>query len=127
MLGGTAGTFSLPGKSITPRGSRAVRPSTVARFNSVSVIASGSTKLLFSSVIKVCKSAGPNELTTSSVVGDADGELAGAADDFEAVCGAVPGGVCGGNFGIGDCAARVAVKIERANAASKSRDITISR
>jgi hypothetical protein len=73
-----------------------------------------------------CRSAGPNELTTSSVVGDADGELAGAAGGFETVCGAVPGEVCAGNFGVGDCAERVAVKIERANAASQSRDITIS-
>ena len=73
-----------------------------------------------------CRSAGPNELTTSSVVGDADGELAGATDDFETIWDAVPGEFCAGNFGVGDCAARVAVKIERANAASKSRDITIS-
>jgi hypothetical protein len=56
-----------------------MRPSTVARFNSVSVIASGSVKLAFNSVTTACRSAGPNELTRSSVVGLDEGE--GEGDD----------------------------------------------
>ena len=67
--GASAGAFSLAGKSITPRGSRTMRPSTVARFNSVSVVASGFVKLLFNSVMTAWRSAGPNELTRSSVSG----------------------------------------------------------
>jgi hypothetical protein len=114
----------LAGKSITPRGSRTSRPSTVARFNSVSVIASGSVKLLFSSVITDCRSAGPNELIKASVVGVADGETAGGAGDFDGACGVLPPGG-GGAVGAGDCAARFAASMEIATEQSSNRDITM--
>src|SRR5213594_451376 len=116
-LGAEADGFSLPRKSITPRGSRASRPSTVARFNSVSAIASGSVKLLFSSVMTACRSAGPNELTKSSVIGVADGEAAGSAGDFDSACGNLPDGDRAGEVGAGDCAPRFTAKIEMANVA----------
>src|SRR5580765_4881068 len=106
-FGAAVDGFSLPGKSITPRGSRTSRPWTVARLNSVSVIASGSVKLLFSSVITACSSPGPNELTKSCVVGVADGDAAGSAGDLAGVCGVLPPGG-GGAVGAGDCAARFA-------------------
>src|SRR5215813_14628445 len=90
--------FCLVGKSITPLGSRATRPSTVARFISVSVIASGIVKLVFNSVMTACRSAGANELTISPVVGLAEGEGdADAAGFGEAAVlpGGIPiGGVC---------------------------------
>src|SRR6266513_1259652 len=127
MLGPSAGAFSLPGNSITPRGSRTSRPSTVARFNSVSVIASGSVKLLFSSVMTACRSAGPNELTKSSVVGEADGEVAGSAGDFDCACGILPGGAGGADVGEGDCAPRFTAKMEMTKVACKNRDITVIR
>ncbi len=72
-------------------------PSTVARFNSVSVIASGFVKLVFNSVMTACRSAGPNELTRSSVVGLARGEDAAAGPgEAAALAGgiAVGAGVC---------------------------------
>ena len=76
-----------------------MRPSTVARFNSVSVIASGSVKLAFNRVTTACRSAGPNELTRSSVVGlgEAEGDensdgLAGAGGLLGDIT--VGGGVC---------------------------------
>src|SRR5204863_4809103 len=99
MLGPSAGAFSLAGKSITPRGSRTMRPSTVARFNSVSVIASGSVKFDFNSVTTACRSAWPNELTRSSVVGLDEGEGNGSADGLAEAAGrlggiTVGGGVC---------------------------------
>ena len=78
--------FSLPGKSVIPRGNRTNKPSTVARLNSVSVIASGSVKLAFSNVMNACRSDGPNESTNSSKVGVADGEGVGCGGDFGAVC-----------------------------------------
>src|SRR5438876_2059181 len=104
MLGPSAGAFSLAGKSITPRGSRTNKPSTVARFNSVSVIASGSVKFALSNVIKVCRSAGPNESTNSSTVGVADGEDVGCAGDF--------GPICAADVGAGDWATRFAPRTE---------------
>ena len=89
----------MAGKSITPRGSRIMRPSTVARFNSVSVIASGSVKLVFNSVMTACRSAGPNELTRSSVVGLDEGEGVESVDGLAEAAGllgdiTVGGGVC---------------------------------
>src|SRR6266480_6169811 len=75
-----------------------MRPSTVARFNSVSVIASGFVKLVFNSVMTACRSAGPNELTRSSVVGLAEGEDAAAGFGDAA---ALPGDI---TFGAGVCA-----------------------
>ena len=57
----------------------------VARFNSVSVIASGFVKLLFKSVMTACKSAAPNELITSSVVGVAEGDDDGVGEDLAGV------------------------------------------
>ena len=76
-----------------------MRPSTVARFNSVSVIASGSVKLAFNSVTTACRSAGLNELTRSSVVGLDDGEGDESADGLAEAAGllgdiTVYGGVC---------------------------------
>src|SRR5436190_18433188 len=70
--------LSLLGKSITPRGNRTISPSSVARFNSVSVIAPGFVKLLFKSVMSACKSGRPNESTNSC----ADGIAAGEGDDM---------------------------------------------
>ena len=55
----------------------------VARFNSVSVIASGFVKLFFNSVMTACKSAVPNELINSSVVGVAEGD--GVGEDLAGV------------------------------------------
>jgi hypothetical protein len=76
-----------------------MRPSTVARFNSVSVIASGSVKLAFNSVTTACRSAGPNELTGSSVVGPDKGAGDERADGLAEAAGllgdiTVGGGVC---------------------------------
>jgi hypothetical protein len=76
-----------------------MRPSTVARFNSVSVIASGSVKLAFNSVTTACRSAGPNELTRSSVVGLDEGEGDESEDGLAEAAGllgdiTVGGGVC---------------------------------
>ena len=98
MLGVSGGAFSF-GKRVTPRGSRIIRPSTVARFNSVSVIASGSVKLAFNRLTIACRSAGPNELTRSSVVGLDDGEGDESPDGLAEAAGlpedvAVGGGVC---------------------------------
>lgn len=67
------------------------QPSTVARFNSVSVIASGLVKLLFDSVMTAWRSGGPNELTRSSVVGLPEGEGDASADGL-----AVAAGLLGG-------------------------------
>jgi hypothetical protein len=64
-----------------------MRPSTVARFNSVSEIASGFVKLLFRSEMTACRSAGPNELTRSSVVGLTDGEGDKSADGLSDAAG----------------------------------------
>jgi hypothetical protein len=62
---------------------RVSKPISVARFNSVSVIASGFVKLLFRSAIAVCRSPSPNESMICSVpgVGEADGvtDLTGTA------------------------------------------------
>jgi hypothetical protein len=75
-----------------------MRPSTVARFNSVSVIASGFVKLVFNSVMTACRSAGPNELTRSSVVGLGEGDDAAAGlGDAAALLGGI-------TVGAGDCA-----------------------
>jgi hypothetical protein len=63
-----------------------------------------------------CRSAGPNELTTSSVVGAIDGEASGIPGDFDGLCSAAPDGVC---------AARFAAKMKIANVACKNREITI--
>ena len=68
------------GNSIKPRGCRTSRPSRVARFNSVSLIASGSVKLFFRSVIAACKSGWPSELINSWVVGVPNGEGDGVVD-----------------------------------------------
>ena len=80
-----------------------MRPSTVARFNSVSVVASGFVKLVFNSVMTPCRSAGPNELTRSSVVGLAEGEGDESADGLVEAAGlpggmTVGGGVCASAF-----------------------------
>jgi hypothetical protein len=80
-----------------------MRPSTVDRFNSVSVIASGFVKLVFNSVRTACRSAGPNELTISSVVGLDDGEGDESADGLAEAAGllgdiTVGGGVCASVF-----------------------------
>src|SRR5467141_3357735 len=65
---------------------RTSNPESVARFNSVSVIASGLLKLLFKSAIADWRSLSPNELIICSVlgVGEADGagDLAAAAEPF---------------------------------------------
>jgi hypothetical protein len=52
----------------------------VARFNSVSLIASGFVKLFFKRVMAACRSAWPNELINSWVLGVPDGEGDGVAD-----------------------------------------------
>ena len=64
-----------------------------------------------------CRSAGPNELTRSSVVGVVDGEAPGNAGDFDGTCDDVPDGVCAGNLGIGDCASRFATKTKMVSVA----------
>jgi len=64
-----------------------MRPSTVARFNSVSVIASGSVKLAFNRVTTACRSAWLNELTRSSVVGLDEGEGVESADGLAEAAG----------------------------------------
>ena len=56
---------------------RASNPVSVARFNSVSVIASGFAKLLFKSAIADWRSLSPNEFIICSVLGVADGDGAG--------------------------------------------------
>ena len=65
---------------------RTSNPASVARFNSVSVIASGLVKLLFRSVIADWRSFSPSELIICSVLGvpDADGagDLAAATELF---------------------------------------------
>ena len=92
---------------MTPRGSRTTSPSTVARFNSVSVIASGFVKLVFNNVTIACRSAGLNKLTRSSVVGLAEGEDDDGAEGFAEVVG-LPGGIAAGG---GVCAsALIAMK-----------------
>src|SRR5438046_10278947 len=112
MLGPSAGAFSLAGKSITPRGSRTMRPSTVARFNSVSVIASGSVKFAFNRVTTACRSAWPNELTRSSVVGLDEGEGDESADGLAEAAGLL-GDITAGD---GDCAsAAIGTKNPRDN------------
>jgi hypothetical protein len=108
-LGASAVALSLAGKSITPRGSRITSPSIVARFNSVSVIASGFVKLVLNSVMTACRSAGLNELIKSSVVGLAEGE----GDDNAGADGlAEAAGLAGGiTVGGGVCAsALIAMK-----------------
>src|ERR1700745_4341699 len=80
------GTLSLPAKSVIPCGTRTNKPSTVARLNSVSVIASGLVKLALSNAINACRSAGPNDSTNSSMVGVDDGEGVGCIGDFAPVC-----------------------------------------
>src|SRR5262249_3701907 len=100
MLGASVGALSLAGKSITPRGSRTMRPSTVARFNSVSVISSGFVKLVFNSVSTACRSVGPNELIKSSVVGLAEGKGDESADGLAEA----PGLLGGITVGAGVCA-----------------------
>ena len=71
-----------------------------------------------------CRSAGPNELTKSCVVGVTDGEAAGSAGDFDGTCGALPPGG-GGAVGAGDCAARLAARIEMATEQSSNLDFTM--
>jgi hypothetical protein len=84
-----------------------MRPSTVARFNSVSVVTSGFVKLVFNSVMTARRSAGPNELTRSSVVGLAEGEDDACADGLAGAAG-LPGGI---TVGGGVCArALIAMK-----------------
>lgn len=65
---------------------RTSNPTTVARFNSVSVIASGLVKLLFRSAIADWRSFSPSELIICSVLGVADadgaGDLAAATELF---------------------------------------------
>jgi hypothetical protein len=85
-----------------PRGNRTIRPSTVARFKFVSVIASGFVKLLFNSVITACKSAGLNESTNCLVVGFLAGEGDGAAGGLDAIDGGSTGCVGAGDAGVGD-------------------------
>src|SRR5262249_40402393 len=55
-------------------------PVRVARFSSVSVIASGFVKLVFKNEIAAWRSPSPNELTICSVVGVAEGEALGKGD-----------------------------------------------
>jgi hypothetical protein len=86
----------LAGKSITPRGSLIINPSTVARFTSVSVIASGFVKLLFNSVMTAWRSGGPNELTRSSVVGLPEGEGVASVDGLAEAAGLFGGTTAGG-------------------------------
>jgi hypothetical protein len=80
-----------------------INPSTVARFNSVSVIASGFVKLLFNSVMTAWRSGGPNELTRSSAVGLPEDEGDASADGLAEAAGllggtTVGGGVCASAF-----------------------------
>ena len=80
-----------------------MRPSTVARFNSVSVISSGFVKLVLNSVIIAWRSVGPNELTRSSVVGLNEGEGDESADGLAEAAGllgdiTVGDGVCASAF-----------------------------
>ena len=70
-----------------------------------------------------CRSAGVNEFTRSSVVGVLEGEAAGSADDFDSACGDLPAG----NAGVGDCAARFAMKTKLANVACNDREVTMIR
>src|SRR5258707_1229815 len=59
---------------------RTSNPVSVARFNSVSVIASGLLKLLFKSAIADWRSFSPNELIICSVLGVGEAEAEGAGD-----------------------------------------------
>jgi hypothetical protein len=76
-------------------------------------------------MMTACKSAGPNELTNSCVVGVADGEGDGSAGDFDGFSGGLPDDVGAGDVGVGDCARRFAAKIEILKIVSKNRDITV--
>jgi hypothetical protein len=72
----------------------------------VSVIASGFVKLVFKSVMTACKSAEPNELTKSSVVGLAEGEGDDGADGPAEAAG-LPGAI---TVGCGVCASALIAK-----------------
>src|SRR5713226_6384839 len=73
---------------------RTSNPASVARFNSVSVIASGLVKLLFRSAIADWRSFSPSELIICSVLGVADadgaGDLAAATELFDDGAGVWP-------------------------------------
>jgi hypothetical protein len=80
---------------------RTSNPASVARFSSVSVIASGLAKLLFKSEIADWRSLSPNELIICSVLGVADADGAGdfAAEAELFAVGAEDGaGVCPNKF-----------------------------
>src|SRR5207245_10005691 len=76
-----------------------MRPSTVARFNSVSVIASGSVKFAFNRVTTACRSAWLNELTRSSVVGLDEGKGDESADGLAEAAGLCGDVTAGGGVG----------------------------
>src|ERR1700720_3821374 len=61
---------------------RASNPVSVARFNSVSVIASGFAKLLFKSAIADWRPLSPNGFIFCFVAGDGAGDLAAEAELF---------------------------------------------
>src|SRR5438477_5222960 len=104
------------GKSIIACGSRTISPWIVARFNSVSLIASGLVKLLFKSVMTACKSAELSELTNCSSLSLVDGDDDGddSASDFDTVSGTLGAGVC-------DWPIRPAANIDINQVASKNR------
>ena len=70
-----------------------------------------------------CRSDGVNEFTRSSVVGVPEGEAAGSADDFDSAC----GDLLVDNGGVGDCAARFAIKTKLINVACNNRGVTMIR
>ena len=72
-----------------------------------------------------CKSAGPNELTNSCVLGVADGEGASSAGDFDGISGGLADDVGGGDVGVGDSAKRFGAKIEIVKIVKKHGDITV--
>src|SRR5712692_4742723 len=105
------------------------RPSSVARFNSVSLIASGVVNLFFKSVIAACKSAAPKESISCSFGGVPEGEGDGVADFAGAgvLLGDGVGEDDGRGDGAGDCAkACAASEIEMTIAMCQTnRNITL--
>ena len=72
-----------------------------------------------------CKSAGPNELTNSCVLGVADGEGGSSPGDFDGISRGLPDDVGAGDVAVGDCAKRFAAKIEIVKIVKKHGDITV--
>src|SRR5262249_11876251 len=100
---GSGGALSRVRKSNNPPGIRTSSPVSVARFNSVSVIASGFGKLFFKSEIVACRSPSFSELMISCVpgVGDGVGDTDGVTDLLAGVF------AVGAPDGAGDWASRL--------------------